>query len=70
MALAYAGGYVSQFIINYRTWTSSGGTPGNGTSPAFPDGSPGACLKALTVFPYSLYGIALCIGISGLLYLW
>ena len=67
MALAYAGGYVSQFIINYRTWTSSGGTPGNGTSPAFPDSSPGACLKALTVFPYSLYGIALCIGISGLL---
>nr|WP_300898755.1 type IV secretory system conjugative DNA transfer family protein [uncultured Acetatifactor sp.] len=66
-ALAYAGGYVSQFIINYRDWTSSGGTPGNGTSPAFPDGSPGACLKALTVFPYSLYGIALCIGISGLL---
>ena len=49
MALAYAGGYVSQFIINYRTWTSSGGTPGNGTSPAFPDGSPGACLKALTL---------------------
>ena len=67
MALAYAGGYVSQFIINYRIWTSSGGTPGNGTSPAFPDSSPGACLKALTVFPYSLYGIALCIGIFGLL---
>ena len=22
MALAYAGGYVSQFIINYRDWTS------------------------------------------------
>ena len=67
MALAYAGGYVSQFIINYRIWTSSGGTPGNGTSPAFPDGSFGACLHALTVFPYSLYGIALCVGISGLL---
>ena len=58
-------GYVSS--INYRIWTSSGGTPGNGTSPAFPDGSLSACLKALTVFPYSLYGIALCIGIFGLL---
>ena len=67
MALAYAGGYVSQFLINYRIWTSSGGTPGNGTSPAFPDGSLAACLKALTVFPYSLYGTALCIGIFGLL---
>ena len=67
MALAYAGGYVSQFIINYRIWTSSGGTPGNGTSPAFPDSSPAACLKALTVFPYSLYWIALCTGIFGLL---
>ena len=57
MALAYAGGYVSQFIINYRVWASSGGTPGNGTAPAFPDSSSGACLEALTVFPYNLYGI-------------
>lgn len=67
MALGYAGGYVSQFIINYRIWTSSRGTPGNGTSPTFPDSSLAACLKALTVFPYSLYGIALCTGILGLL---
>ena len=67
LALGYAGGYVSQFIINYRIWTSSGGTPGNGTSPAFPDSSLGACFRTLTVFPYSLYGIALCIGILGLL---
>ena len=36
LALAYAGGYISQFIINYQVWTSSGGTPGNGTSPEFP----------------------------------
>lgn len=67
LALGYAGGYVSQFIINYRIWTSSGGTPGNGTSPAFPDSSLGACFQTLTVFPYSLYGIALCTGILGLL---
>ena len=67
LALAYAGGYVSQFLINYHAWASSGGTPGDGTSPAFPEGSPAACLKALTVFPYSLYGIALCAGVSGLL---
>ena len=67
MALAYAGGYVSQFLTNYRVWTSAGGTPGNGTTPAFPDGSPVTCLKALTIFPYSLYGIALCAGVFGLL---
>ena len=67
LALAYAGGYVSQFLINYHAWASSGGTPEDGTSPAFPEGSPAACLKALTVFPYSLYGIALCVGIFGLL---
>ncbi len=67
MALAYAGGYVSQFLTNYRVWTSAGGTPGNGTTPAFPDGSPVTCLKALTILPYSLYGIALCAGVFGLL---
>ncbi len=55
--LAYAGGYISQFIINYQVWTSSGGTPGNGTSPEFPSAAFSSCLKALTVFPYSLYGL-------------
>lgn len=59
--LLYAGGYLSQLIINYKIWTAAGGTPGNGTAPAFPSGSIGACLQALTVFPYSLYGIFLCL---------
>lgn len=67
LALAYAGGYISQFIINYQVWTSSGGTPGNGTSPEFPSAAFSSCLKALTVFPYSLYGLFLCLGIFGLL---
>lgn len=67
LTLAYAGGYISQFIINYQVWTSSGGTPGNGTSPEFPSAAFSSCLKALTVFPYSLYGIFLCLGIFGLL---
>ena len=66
-ALAYAGGYIAQFIINYQVWTSSGGTPGNGTSPDFPSSTISACLQALTVFPYSLYGIFLRLGIFGLL---
>ena len=59
ISLAYAGGYLSQFMINYQVWTSSGGTPGNGTAPVFPSASVTSCLKALTVFPYSLYGIFL-----------
>ena len=67
LSLAYAGGYISQFIINYQVWTSSGGTPGNGTSPEFPSPSFLDCLQALTVFPYSLYGIFLCLLIFGLL---
>ena len=65
--LAYAGGYISQFIINYKVWTAVGGTPGNGTAPRFPSGSPSACFRALAVFPYSLYGIFLCVGIFALL---
>lgn len=44
-----------------------GGTPGNGTSPDFPSPSFLSCLQALTVFPYSLYGIFLCLLVFGLL---
>lgn len=66
-ALLYAGGYIAQFLINYHEWSASGNTPGNGTAPVFPSGSPAACFHALTVFPYSLYGIFLCLGIFGLL---
>lgn len=65
--LAYAGGYVTQFINNYQVWTSSGGIPGDGTSPALPSGSFSSCLLALTIFPYSLWGIFLCLGAFGTL---
>ena len=58
---------MTQLLYNYHEWTSAGGTPGNGTAPAFPSGSPLACFRALTVFPYSLYGIFLCTGVFGLL---
>ncbi|MGL5254052.1 MAG: VirD4-like conjugal transfer protein, CD1115 family, partial [Brevinema sp.] len=61
--LLYTGGCIAQFIINYTIWTSSGGTPGNGSSPTFPSGSLKSCFIALTVFPYSLYGIFICLGI-------
>ena len=67
ITLAYAGGYVTQFINNYQVWTSSGGIPGDGTSPALPSGSFSSCLLALTIFPYSLWGIFLCLGAFGTL---
>ncbi len=67
MCLAYAGGYIAQFIYNYQIWTSSGGTPGNSTAPLLPSASISSCFKALTVFPYSLYGIFLCLLAFGLL---
>ena len=59
--LLYAGGYIAQFLYHYNTWLSAGGTPGDGSSPPFPDASFISCLKALTIFPYSLYGIFLCL---------
>ena len=67
ITLAYAGGYVTQFINNYQVWTSSGGIPGDGTSPALPSDSFSSCLLALTIFPYSLWGIFLCLGAFGTL---
>ena len=66
-ALLYAGGYISQFLHHYNTWLSAGGTPGDGSSPPLPDASLLSCLKALTIFPYSLYGIFLCLLIALLL---
>mgnify|MGYP001864003792 CR=1 FL=1 len=59
----YVGGYLAQFFINYHTWSSAGNLPGGGTSPEFPSGSLSACFHALTIFPYSLYGLALCLTI-------
>ena len=67
ITLAYAGGYITQSINNYQVWTSSGGIPGDGTSPALPSGSFSSCLLALTIFPYSLWGIFLCLAAFGTL---
>lgn len=69
IALMYAGGYLAQFFHNYHLWSNAGNTPGNGSAPSFPSGSLSACFAALSVFPYSLYGIFLCLGIFGLLIL-
>ena len=58
---------MAQFIRNYNEWQNAGGTMGDGTSPAAPSLSIGECFKAMFTFPYGLIGIALCIGILGLL---
>lgn len=58
---------MAQFIRNYNEWQNAGGTMGDGTSPATPSFAIGDCLKAMFTFPYGLIGIALCIGILGLL---
>ena len=63
----YAGGYIAQFIRNYRIWTAAGNTPGNGSSPPMPSPHPVACFRAVTDFPYNLYGIGICLVVFGLL---
>ena len=66
-AILYGGGYAAQFIRNYNEWQNAGGTMGDGSSPATPSFAIGECFKAMFTFPYGLIGIALCIGVLGLL---
>ena len=66
-ALLYGGGYAAQFIRNYNEWQHTGGTMGDGSSPVAPTFAIGECFKAMFTFPYGLIGIALCIGVLGLL---
>lgn len=54
-------------MYHYNTWVSAGGTLGDGSSPPPPDASFFSYLQALTTFPYSLYGIFLCLLIAILL---
>lgn len=63
----YAGGYIAQFICNYQTWTAAGNFAGNGSYPPVPSFHPAKCLSALTLFPYNLYGIFLCLLVFSLL---
>ena len=58
---------MAQFIRHYNEWQNAGGPMGDGTSPAAPSFAIGECFKAMFTFPYGLIGIALCIGILGLL---
>lgn len=66
-ALLYGGGYIAQFIRNYREWQNAGGTPGGGTSPEMPSFSLSACFEALFTFPYGIIGALICVGVLVLL---
>lgn len=58
-AVLYAGGYISQFIINYKVWQAAGEVD----APAFPSFTLSACMDGLFSFPYGLYGVGICIGL-------
>ncbi len=60
-ALLYGGGYIAQFIENYKIWTSAGGTPGNSGSPQMPTFEVLTCIRAAISFPYGLAGIGICL---------
>ena len=62
-AVLYGGGYLAQFIRNYKEWELAGGIG----SPAFPTFDPAACFTALTTMPYGLMGTGLCIILLALL---
>ena len=47
LCILYAGGYIAQFIGNYKVWTSAGNFAGNGSYPKAPSLHPMACLSAL-----------------------
>lgn len=66
-ALLYGGGYIAQFIENYKIWTSAGGTPGNSSSPEMPTFEILDCFKAAFSFPYGIAGIGICVMAIGLL---
>lgn len=57
----YAGGYIAQFICNYKIWTAAGHFAGDGTNPIVPSFHPSECFQALSRFPYNLYGIFICL---------
>lgn len=57
----YAGGYIAQFICNYKIWTAAEHFAGDGTNPIVPSFHPSECFQALSRFPYNLYGIFICL---------
>lgn len=67
-AVLYGGGYIAQFVRNYKTWEAGGGFAGDGTAPQFPSWSPGPCFEAIFTWPYGLIGSGICIVLFALLF--
>ncbi len=63
-AVLYTGGYIAQFIGNYKVWQAAGEVG----SPAFPSLGFSACMDGLFNFPYGLYSVLICIGLFTALY--
>ena len=68
-AFLYGGGYIAQFIENYKIWTSAGGTPGSSSAPKMPTFAPLECLRSAFSLPYGIVGIGICVLAIGLLFL-
>ena len=60
-ALLYGGGVIGQIISGYLTWQSSGGIPGDGTSPPRPILDFFRCIGSAFSFPYGVAGILICL---------
>ncbi len=67
LAIAYAGGYISQFLRNYALWQEAGGYPGDGTAPEMASTNFFTCLGSVFNFPYGLIGIGACVVLLGIL---
>lgn len=61
LGVLYGGGYIGQFISNYKTWSASGGFAGDGTAPVFPSAAIIACFQSALSVPYGLIGIFICV---------
>ena len=64
LALLYGGGYVAQFLDNYKRWQEAG-VPGS--APTMPSFALGRCLAAVFSFPDGVIGVGVCLGILALL---
>lgn len=64
LALLYGGGYVAQFLDNYKRWQEAG-VPGS--APTMPSFALSRCLVAAFSFPDGVIGVGVCLGILALL---
>lgn len=61
--LLYAGGFVAQFLINYKLWQTGDGGLVSGTAPQLPSTRIIDCAAALFHLPEGLIGVAICVAV-------